>query len=193
MTGARSQPTRRITWGRVAGLVLRVLMVGGVLVGLTGCEPEGENLKTWLRQASNGKAVKLDPLPQPLAYQPIEYIQVEQRTPFEPVALVAPEIKPIASAISPDFTREREPLEAYPLSELSLVGMVGLDDGMVALVQSPDGEVVRVREGNYLGRNFGRVESLDEKGLVLREIVKDDGGQWQKRTTEFGFAEPGGG
>ncbi|MCB1738461.1 MAG: pilus assembly protein PilP [Gammaproteobacteria bacterium] len=173
--------------------LVQILALLCIVGWLGGCESGGEDLNKWLRSVKARKAPKVEPLPAPVVYEPVPYQQHEERTPFEAVVLSAPDVKPVVSEISPDFERQREPLEEFALSELTLVGTLVRDEGMVALVKTPQGEVVRVKQGNYMGRNFGLVEAMDQQSLVLREIVKDDSGRWQKRSTAFGFAEPGGG
>ena len=158
-----------------------------------GCESGGDDLNQWLHSVKARKAPNIDPLPAPVVYEPVPYRPHEERTPFEPVVLSVPDVKPLASEISPDLQRQREPLEEFALSELSLVGTLIRGEGMIALVKTPQGEVIRVQQGNYMGRNFGLVESMDQQSLVLREIVKDDTGRWQRRSTVFGFAVPEGG
>jgi type IV pilus assembly protein PilP len=50
----------------------------------------------------------------------------------------------------------------------------------VALVRV-DKMLYQVRGGAYLGQNFGKVLSVSEGELVLREIVQDSSGDWIER------------
>ena len=99
------------------------------------------------------------------------------RDPFEPFE-AGQTPPPIAIADPP---REAvEELEAYALDSLRLVGTLERDGDVWGLVYAPDGVIHRVRAGNYLGRNHGRIIAVAESGLELREMHLRDG-QWLDR------------
>jgi type IV pilus assembly protein PilP len=50
-----------------------------------------------------------------------------------------------------------------------------------ALIKTPDNNVFRVRAGNYLGQNFGRIVNVTESSVVLKEIVQDSSGSWEEK------------
>ena len=51
--------------------------------------------------------------------------------------------------------RRKEPLEAFPLDSMSMVGSVNKLGQPVALLRV-DGLLYQVRVGDYLGHNYGR-------------------------------------
>lgn len=82
---------------------------------------------------------------------------------------------------SPEGGRKPDPLESYSLESLRLVGTMGSGERQVALVEGPEGRLHSVAEGDYVGRNHGRVERITARTIELRELVKDGSG-WRKRT-----------
>lgn len=104
------------------------------------------------------------------------------RSPFSPVR-TAPKGTP------PDTTRPKEPLEAFPLSTLSMRGVVQMQGERLALVAAPDGVVYKVRVGNYMGTHYGRVIAIQEHAIELRETVPVPGGGWAERTAYLSMAE----
>jgi type IV pilus assembly protein PilP len=87
----------------------------------------------------------------------------------------------------PDFDRPKEPLEAFPLESLKLVGVVlpgtGNTKTAYALINSSDG-VFYLVVGNHLGQNFGVVTSITANEVKIKETVKDPTGQtadWVER------------
>jgi type IV pilus assembly protein PilP len=52
---------------------------------------------------------------------------------------------------------------------------------MYALVRAPDNTLFRVRSGNYVGQNFGRIVDIAEASVNLKEIVQDSGGNWDEK------------
>jgi type IV pilus assembly protein PilP len=82
----------------------------------------------------------------------------------------------------PDSGRQPHPLEDYSLESLRLVGTMGSEQRLIALVEGPRGRLHSVAEGDYMGRNHGRVERITADAIELRELVEAGRG-WQERTT----------
>ena len=74
-----------------------------------------------------------------------------------------------------------EELERYPLDSLRLLGTLEHGGARWALVRSPDGVVHRVRSGNYLGRNNGKVLYVAEDRITLTEVVWSEARGWEDR------------
>lgn len=150
-------------------------------ITLSGCGGEShQDLRGWM--AAQGKDVrgKLDPLPQIRPYEPFAYNAFDLPDPFKPR-----KIEPAkgSSKLAPDLTRRREPLEAYPLESLSMVGTLAKDKSNFALVRTPDRDVYQIRAGNYLGQNFGVVMVIGDSEVKLKELVQDGAGDWTERTS----------
>jgi type IV pilus assembly protein PilP len=63
-----------------------------------------------------------------------------------------------------------------------MVGTLQKPQGdLFALVKDGYGGVVRVREGEYMGRNHGRIVSIQKDRINLIEIVPDGQGGWLER------------
>jgi type IV pilus assembly protein PilP len=93
-----------------------------------------------------------------------------------------------AALIEPELNRRKQPLEAYPLDTMSLVGSLNRDGQLVALVKV-DNLLYQVKQGNYLGQNYGRVTRISETEVILREIVQDSGGEWTERPAALQLQE----
>ena len=61
-----------------------------------------------------------------------------------------------------------------------MVGTLRKDGALWALISDPDGYIERVRSGNYIGRNHGKITSLSEDKISLIEIVASGEG-WLER------------
>ncbi len=137
---------------------------------------------------------KPDPPPEIKPYQPFPYTAEGLKDPFtvSPFAreeeLIMPEDVAMEaskgySGVRPDPNRVREELEKYALASLRMVGTVstGNSGDLWALISAPDGVVHRVRKGNYLGNNHGKITNISEQRIDLKEIVPDGPGRWQER------------
>jgi type IV pilus assembly protein PilP len=90
--------------------------------------------------------------------------------------------------VAPHLNRRKEPLEAFPLDAMTMVGSLDRSGQKVALVRV-DNLLHQVRAGNYLGQNYGQVIKIDENEVVLREIVQDAAGEWIERNTVLQLQE----
>ena len=110
-----------------------VALAVGVCLALAGCGGEShQDLRAWMADQGKGARGRVDPLPQIRPYEPFAYNAFDLPDPFKPR-----KIEPTkgGSKLAPDLTRRREPLEAYPLESLTMVGTLakGITDGEVRL------------------------------------------------------------
>ena len=85
--------------------------------------------------------------------------------------------------MQPDLNRPKEPLEAYSLETLKMVGMLSRQGVVHAVIKTPDNAIYHVKKGNYVGQNFGRITQIGDGEVGLREIVQDSAGDWSERTS----------
>jgi type IV pilus assembly protein PilP len=159
---------------------LGALVISG---GIAGCAPEQDDLEAYIAKVQSRKSTDVEPVPQVLVYEPFRYAQYDEPDPFQ--AFESGAAGPIqtqsSSALSPDFNRNREPLESFPLEGLRMRGTLEFRGQRYALIQAPDGIVHRVQTGNYMGQNYGRVVEIGAAEIVLEEIVPDGLGGYVKR------------
>lgn len=90
--------------------------------------------------------------------------------------------------VAPELARRKEPLEAFPLDAMTLVGSILKSGQPVALVKV-DSLLYQVKLGNYLGEHYGRVTKISETEVVLREIAQDGVGEWIERVATLQLQE----
>lgn len=81
----------------------------------------------------------------------------------------------------PDTNRPRQILEQFALDSLVMVGTMGDGSDISALIRAPDRTVYRVRLGQYIGQNDGRVVNVDNGGLDLVELIQDGANGWAEQ------------
>ena len=153
----------------------------GASVLLAGCGGEShQDLRAWMADQGKGARGRVDPLPQIKPYEPFAYNAFDLPDPFKPRKIEP--TKGAGSKLAPDLTRRREPLEAYPLESLTMVGTLTQGKSTYALVRTPDKDVYQVTAGNYLGQNFGVILGITESEIRMKELVQDGSGDWTERT-----------
>jgi len=90
--------------------------------------------------------------------------------------------------ITPEMARRKEPLEAFPLDSMIMVGSLNKSGTQTALIKV-DNLIYQVRVGNYLGQNYGKVTQITESLIQLREIAQDATGDWIERSASLDLQE----
>ncbi|WP_240894110.1 pilus assembly protein PilP [Halomonas alimentaria] len=170
-----------------------LLVVAGLAV-IAGCaDPQLTSLDRDLADIrSNPGPTPNVELPEIPDYEPVPYDEADLRSPFVPRLPEAEQQAQGSVELAPDLTRPRETLEAYKLSELRLVGTLTESGQPSALVRAPDGQVHRLRVGNHMGSDFGRIVSITSSTVQLIEVVPTGRGGWVERTTRLELNSQGG-
>lgn len=162
---------------------------------LQGCTSSGEDeLREWMQSERNSIKPQVKPIPEPTKFEPQAYTGENALEPFSREKLASvmqgdQNIPAVNSAlIEPELNRRKQPLEAYPLDTMSMVGSLNKQGQLVALVKV-DNLLYQVRAGNYLGQNYGKVTRITETELTLREIVQDAAGEWVERPATLQLLE----
>jgi type IV pilus assembly protein PilP len=162
------------------GLLL-VLMAGL----LAGCTSDTKEVEAWVAEVKARPAPPLDPLPVMKQFETFEYNPEGLRDPF---AVPTPD-RDSGSGLRPDPNRRKEALEAYPLDGLNMVGTIGAGRNLIGLVLAPDRVTYRVRPGNYLGQNDGRITAVYEDRIEMVELVPDGAGGWLERQAKIALED----
>lgn len=158
-----------------------------LVLALWACSTEDhQDLRAWMASEAQGMQGKIQPLPKLTQFPVIEYDVMGQPDPYQATRL-DPE-KRGGKASPRNDNRRREPLEAYPLETLKMVGMMLMGGKPVALIKA-DKSIHQIRSGNYLGQNFGVVTKITENDLTLKELIEDANGDWVERFSTMQLQE----
>ena len=99
--------------------------------------------------------------------------------------------RPKPNNLKPDFERPKEPLEAFKLENLRMVGTIHMLElgELTALIKDNNGEIHRIKSGNFVGRNFGEILTVNETQLDILEIVPNGRDGWMKRPRNLVIVE----
>ena len=172
-----------------------VLAVSFCLVagGLTACSGNNrEDLRSYVEDVKSRKHTRIEPLPEFAPYETHLYSATNERDPFTAPVYSAPRSQVATGSgdgVSPDFNRSREPLETEPLDSLRMVGTLERNGNSWALVRMSDSTIHRVKPGNYMGQNYGKIIQITESDVELTEIVPDGLGGWMERQAALALSE----
>lgn len=159
---------------------------------LAGCgDSDVQEVRTWMKQVDAQTQVRVPPLAEPKVFIPFAYAHKDDIDPFSPGKLLAGLERQAGGAgggLRPDTSRRKELLESYPLDTIRMVGTIE-KKGVIYAVLQVDRAVHQVVVGQHLGQNDGRVTSIDENSVNLREIVQDATGDWVERSARLELQE----
>lgn len=151
---------------------------------LTACGSESyEDLAAYMAEvkvAPGGQ--RIDPVPTFAPYKPFDYGAISLRSPFEPPIVVrSDEIEASAIVDAPSTTRAKELLEQFNIESLRMVGTLEKDGQLWALLHDGQGNVHNVKNGNYIGKNHGKIVATSTTYIQVIEIISNGGKGWAER------------
>ncbi len=167
-----------------AALALVALLLGA-------CSADHDELRQWMEQQRREIKPNVTPLQPPKKFDPQPYTAAQAVDPYSTQKLTVAlkqEARQPNSLLSAELNRRKEPLEAYPLDSMSMVGSVSKQGQPFALLRV-DALLYQVKLGDYLGQNYGRITRIAETEVALREIVQDAAGEWIERPATLQLLE----
>src|SRR5450432_2812846 len=112
-----------------------LLLLSALCLALAACSGERySDLKQFVKDSESLPHGRIPPLPDVKPYEPFTYDAYNLVDPFKPRKIEPP--KSLAGGgIQPDLARRKEPLEAYPLENLRMVGTLQQNKATYALVK----------------------------------------------------------
>src|SRR5512132_4212075 len=115
-----------------------VAVAGTALLAACGGEEQSE-LRQELAAMTKDLRGKIDPLPQVKSFEPVPYRGESMGDPFVPGRIVVTQAATGGGGgggVQPDLNRPKEPLEAFPLEALQMVGTLTQSKDVFALVKA---------------------------------------------------------
>ena len=182
-----TQIRKRARSTRVRGAAV----LAGMLL-LAGCsDSDVKEVRDWMDQTRRDTPVKVTPLSEPKTFIAFAYGVSGDIDPFDPNKLLAELARAAQTSdnpFKPDMNRRREPLEAFPIDTMRMVGSMQSKGVTYGLMQI-DRTMYHVRPGERIGQNFGIITSVNDDAISIKETVQDAGGDWVERTSKLELQE----
>lgn len=154
-----------------------------LLLVLAACSSSDvSDIDQFMAQTKAKPAGQIKPIPPFKTYKAFSYGATGFRSPFEkPVEVSEITRLQTATNVKPDQNRTKEFLEQFSLDSLDMVGTLEQGAILWALMLDRDGGVHRVKNGNFIGRNHGRIIETTETYIAVVEIVPNGVDGWLER------------
>lgn len=169
---------------------LRFLCAASVIFLLSGCLGDHSDLDRRIQQVKQQPGDPIEPLPTIDTPEPFVYEAHDLRDPFQGQVSLPPESTTTDQVAGgegpkPDQYRRREALEDFEFDSLDMAGTIFVDEQLFGLVVDPDGLLYRVQDGNYMGRNHGRITAIYEDRIEVVELYSDGAGRWREQAARL--------
>jgi type IV pilus assembly protein PilP len=181
--------------------VIKLLIAILATLNISACKVGRDSVKEQVRQIKSRNVTKIEELPVLPAYQQVSYNSGNLQDPFflpankiiskQPTSRPTRKIETVKGVQKkrPDYDRPREYLENYSLDSLTMVGTLKKSGEMWALIVDKSGIIHKVRIGNYLGQNSGKITDITEERIAIKELVPDSEGGWTTREANVGLKQ----
>ncbi|HAU4078665.1 TPA: pilus assembly protein PilP [Legionella pneumophila] len=154
------------------------LLTALLVLLLSACSGDNSDLVKYINEVKSRPERPIEPIPK---FAPLPIFRFpendDRRNPFKPI-----DQKKRNDIYAPDKKRPKQPLESFPLDALKFVGTLKKDNEIWALIRQPEGQISRVRVGDYMGQNYGRIILIKNDLIKLEETVQKSG-TWEKQST----------
>ncbi len=163
-------------------LTIAILALGATVLTACNSSNSHQDLRDFIAENKRRPPGAIKEPPQIKPYQAFSYDAYRLRSPFERPAStqIEQQVVSLSNDVQPDLIRQKERLEQFDLSALSMVGTLKKGQTLWALVSDPEGGIERVQVGNYIGKNHGKIIALTTSQIDLIEIVASGDG-WLER------------
>ncbi|HEX5393157.1 MAG TPA: pilus assembly protein PilP [Rhodocyclaceae bacterium] len=170
----------------------KLLLLASLFV-LAGCgSDEPQDVREWMAEQTKDLKAQIPDLPQIKSLPPIVYEPGDAVQPFAGDKLFAEEAKAAQEGRNggpKQVNADAYPLARVPLESIRLLGTMIVGKETIAIVQSDRDASRKVRIGDYIGQNNGRIVAIkmatqDDGEIVIKEKVLDKG-VWVERETRI--------
>ena len=152
--------------------------------------PDLQDLRQFVAAEKAKSPGRIEPIPEIKQVETFLYEEQDRRDPFRlNVRQEQQDVGLVGNDIHPDFNRRKEELEGVSLDALRMVGILDQAGVMWGLVRTKEGTIHRVKSGNYMGQNHGRIVQITEDKIELNEIVQDGSGGYIERQASLALTE----
>lgn len=161
-----------------------------VAASLTGCSASFDDVESQMQAIRAKPRGRVDPPPEFTPMPTYTYAAHQLRSPFAPPASADQQVAGLGKQVEPDLNRPQEYLERFSLEALRFKGTLQRPNGPVfAIIEDSNGSSQRVKVGNYLGKNQGKIVDITPTQVAIVEIVPDGRDGWVERPRTLNLSE----
>jgi len=147
---------------------------------LSACNEDISDLKHFVEDIQIHASGSVDAIPEPQNYQRFTYPQ-HNKDPFDGSALQPKIIAQPIQGVQVNPNHKLQFLENFSIESIKLVGIIQHPNSLWGLIRSSDGIVHRVKVGDYVGTNHGKIITISPKKIKVIELIPNETGAYSPR------------
>ncbi|MDY0329529.1 MAG: pilus assembly protein PilP [Thiomonas sp.] len=158
---------------------------------LSACGQQHQDLRAWMAQQRAGMHPRIKPIEPPKPFIPAAYNPALGTDPFSVAKLevgARQEVQQLNPLLQAELARPKQPLEAYSLDQIQMVGSIKINGQRYALLKAGN-LLYRAHVGEYAGQHFGKIIKITDSEVDLRELVQDATGDWVEHAATLQLQE----
>ncbi|EAR54595.1 hypothetical fimbrial assembly protein PilP [Photobacterium sp. SKA34] len=168
----------------------KVVWLLPIVIGLVGCQANDDSVAEFIATTHNEAKARVKPLPEPFVFEAEKFVMTSTRVPFvKPIPEQLLAKKETGKCWQPQLDRQLSKLEKFALEKLSMKGAIGNKKQLWGLVFTPEGDLMKIKQGQYIGLNHGKVLTVSDKIIEIEEALPDGKGCWLKRPTKLALVQ----
>ncbi|KJF95719.1 pilus assembly protein PilQ [Photobacterium angustum] len=168
----------------------KVVWLLPIVIGLVGCQANDDSVAEFIAMTHNEAKARVKPLPEPFVFEAEKFVMTSKRVPFvKPIPEQLLTKKEKGECWQPQLDRQLSKLENFALEKLSMKGAIGNKKQLWGLVFTPEGDLMKIKPGQYIGLNRGKVLTVSDKIIEIEETLPDGKGCWLKRPTKLALVQ----
>ena len=157
---------------------------------LAGCSASFDDVESQMQAIRAKPRGRVDPPPEFTPMPTYTYAAHQLRSPFAPPASADQQVAGLGKQVEPDLNRPQEYLERFSLEALRFKGTLQRPNGPhFAIIEDSNGSSQRVKVGNYMGKNQGKIVDITPTQVAIVEIVPDGRDGWVERPRTLNLSE----
>ncbi len=170
-------------------LSVQYYLLSCIATTLSACNNQADlsDLKAYITEIKIHASGQIEDLPPRQFYQAFGYPE-NNKDPFDRTVIQSKKIKveaPKVKGIVINSQRKREFLESFSLESLQMLGTIQYQQRQWGLLKSTDNEVHRVKVGDYVGSNHGKIIKITMEYIQLLELIPNDTGAYKQRDNQI--------
>jgi type IV pilus assembly protein PilP len=172
-----------------ASTYLRYLVVAHICL-LSACDESINDLEHYVSNIKIHASGTIEPIPE--YSHPAAFIYPQRnKDPFDnrDWQTHTKSTQPVIKGIQLNTQRKRQPLEYFALKSLQMVGTLERKKQRWALVKAVDKQIYRVKVGDYLSSNHGKIIMITPQTIHLNELIPNATGAYSRRDNRLHLAK----
>jgi type IV pilus assembly protein PilP len=147
---------------------------------LAACSHDINDLEAFVSDIKIHASGSIDKIPEQHPYQPFSYPK-HNKDPFDGSALQPKMVKKVIQGVQINPKHRLQFLENFSLESMKMVGIIQYPNIIWAVIRSSDDKVHRVKIGDYIGTNHGKITDISATKINIVELIPNETGAFTPR------------